>query len=232
MKAGYYCRICKTSSNDAQNQTTECKHLLKTPEIYLEDVKVNDYHKTGIREECAFNKVIQILNNRIQNFDYGLTETSNKPPIIGFKANSNKLNCKMSASEMLRLVRYLGLMIGDLIPEDDQHWQLYLYLRQIIDIVTSPRLISSDIKVLNNSITLHNQLYIKFFGALKPKFHNLVHYPTVLENNGPRILYWPMRYESRHRQLKENAHSSKCNINLLVTIATKQLLQLAQLFNS
>lgn len=55
----------------------------------------------------------------------------------------------MSASEMLSLVRFYGLIAGDLITdENDKCWKLYTYLRQIIDILCSPRVISSDAKYL------------------------------------------------------------------------------------
>ena len=62
-------------------------------------------------------------------------------------------------------------MIGNLIPEDGEYWQLYKYLRQIIDIVTSPRIIRSDAKILKALIVNHNQLYLDLFGSLKPKLH-------------------------------------------------------------
>ena len=110
----------------------------------------------------------------------------------------------MSASEMLCLIRYFGLIIGDMILEDDECWLLYKYLRQIIDIVTSPRINRSAAKVLKKLIDQHNELYIKLIGALKPKFYNFLHYPRILLLNGPCIHFWCMRFESRHRQLKSN----------------------------
>ena len=120
----------------------------------------------------------------------------------------------MSASEMLCFVRYFGLIVGDLIPENDKHLELYKYLGQIIDIVTSPRVIRSDAKVLKKLIEEHNQLYIDICGVSKPKFHILLHYPTILLNNGPLINFWSMRFESKHRHLKANAQSTNSSKNL------------------
>lgn len=40
----------------------------------------------------------------------------------------------MSAPEMLCLVRYFGLIVGELIPLDNEVWILYISLRKIIDI--------------------------------------------------------------------------------------------------
>ena len=175
---------------------------------------------------------LQTLNVRIENFDFGPIENSNKPPPLLINTVKNKVNCKMSASEMLCFVRYFGLIVGDLIPENDKHWELYKYLRQIIDIVTSPRIIRSDAKVLKKLIEDHNQLYIDLCGTLKPKFHILLYYPTILLNNGPLINFWSMRYELKHRQVKAIAQSTNSNKNLLITIANKQLLKMCQMIHS
>lgn len=42
----------------------------------------------------------------------------------------------MSASEMLCLVWYFGIMIGDLVNKSNEVQQFYMILRQIIDLVT------------------------------------------------------------------------------------------------
>jgi len=39
---------------------------------------------------------------------------------------------------MLCFVRYFGLMLGDLVLEDTESWHLYLKLKSIVDIVTTP----------------------------------------------------------------------------------------------
>ena len=41
------------------------------------------------------------------------------------------------ASECWTLSRFLPLLIGDLVPEDDNHWQLFLLLLKIIKWVTA-----------------------------------------------------------------------------------------------
>ena len=169
---------------------------------------------------------LEELNARIENFDYGFTECSNKPPPLYYNSTTCEYNVNTSAAEMLCLVRYLGLIIGDLIPQNNKHWQLYLYLRQIVDIVTSPRLTKSMLRDLQILVRHHNELYINLFERLKPKFHNLVHYARILFKNGPCVNFWSMRYESFHRLVKANAVSTNCNKNLLVTIANKQILQM------
>ena len=175
---------------------------------------------------------LQDLNSEIQNFNFGPTEISNKPPVISINQIKNKLNLKMSAAEMLCLVRYFGLIIGDVIPEDDEHWQLYKYLRSIIDIFTSPRIIPEDATYLTELIENHHKLYIKLAGNLKPKFHNIIHYPRIILRNGPVIHFWCMRFESRHREIKSTAEATSCTKNLLVTIAKKQMLKMCDMMNS
>ena len=97
---------------------------------------------------------LNYLNCRIRNINYSPTDIANKPSVISFNQATNKLHLKMSASEVLCIVRYWGLMIGDLIPDDDEYWQLYKNMREIIDIVTSPRIIRRDAKILKAVVRL------------------------------------------------------------------------------
>lgn len=183
---------------------------------------------------------LQVLNDLIRNFKYGPIESSNKPP----KITANRLKgdhetqLNLSAAEMLCPVRYLGLIIGHLIPkqekngEPNDHWNLYKLLREIIDIVTNPRIIRNDKNVLEDLIIKFNSLYIKLFGNLKPKFHFLIHYPRLLLENGPFVVYWTMRYESKHREIKSSAQSTSSSKNLALTIANKLMYKMCYLFNS
>lgn len=168
------------------------------------------------------------MNAQIANFEFVSIENCNIPVISEKNVLKKKVKLRMSASEMLCFVRYLGLLIGDKVSEDNKSWKLYKYLRKIIDIVTSPRIIRSDVKVLEKLIQKHNQLYIDLFDDLKPKFHNLVHYPRILLLNGLLIHFWCMRFESCHLQLKANALSTSSRVNLLVTVATKQILKVCE----
>lgn len=96
----------------------------------------------------------------------------------------------------------------------------------------SPRVIESYVNVLRELIDEHHQLYIKFYGNLPFKFHNVIHYPNLLLKNGPFVNYWAMRFESNHRNIKSNADAVSGSKNLLLSIAKKQTLQMCQLFHS
>lgn len=62
------------------------------------------------------------LNSRLYFFDFGPTDSSNKPVPIS-ENFSSKSKLKGTAKETMALVRLLGVIIGDLVPESDQYWQ-------------------------------------------------------------------------------------------------------------
>lgn len=174
---------------------------------------------------------LQTLNDRINNFDFG-TENTNKPPLIKVKQGKEKLNMKFSAAEMLCLVRYLGLIIGDLVPKTDKNWSLYINLRHLIDIVMSPQIVESDAKDLDKIVKNLNSSYFELSGKLKPKFHFLTHYCQILLSNGPLIKFWSMRFESFHRSIKSTAESTASKVNVIKTVAIKQSLKLCEMIHS
>lgn len=180
-----------------------------------------------------YNLTLQTVNLLIQDFNYDSNVDFNKPPEFHFNSTKNKVFLKCSASEILTLLRYFGLMLGDYIKNrDDDSWRLYLYLRKIVDIIMSPRVEPEWVDELNDLVHKHNSLYIRLFGALKPKFHYLVHYGRYLLINGPLVNYWCMRFESRHRQLKSVATAISSTVNLVVSIAIKQTLKMYYFMHS
>ena len=82
-----------------------------------------------------------------------MVSKKNKPrPITREKSKKSnpdklikKIKIKQSAAEMICLIRYLGVIIGHKIPKNNEHWELYLILRKITAIVTSPTLTPYDI---------------------------------------------------------------------------------------
>ncbi|XP_043478508.1 uncharacterized protein LOC122508907 [Leptopilina heterotoma] len=170
---------------------------------------------------------LEVLNYRIQVFNYGLLESSNKPPLISKKTASN-VKIKMSSSEMSCFVRYFGLMIGDLVPKTDIVWKLYLKLRKILVITQSPKILKSTHYVLKQLVKEHHTMYCKIFKThLKPKFHILLHYDSFLQNQVPTSSYSSLRFESKHKASKSAANVSCSKLNVPKTLAIKHQLQLA-----
>lgn len=133
---------------------------------------------------------LDVLNNRIACFDY---EPENNKPCTLSMVDINVGKIKQSASEMLTLIRYFGLLIGDFVPLGEPIWDLYLTMRKVIDIVSSTSLQESNCILLETMIGEMNELYIKYSKkVLKPKFHFLTHYPSIIKKFGPVIHFWSM----------------------------------------
>lgn len=186
------------------------------------------YHFIFVRKYFTINE----LNSRFASFDYGLIEESNKIPEINLHPTKDKFKLRFSAAEMLVLVRYFGLVVGDLIVDKkDKHWILYKCLRQILDILMSPRIIDEWIIELHFLVLILNSLYLALSGKLKPKFHYLVHYPAPMMLNGPLLNFSCFRFESFHRHIRSAALAVSSSKNLLTTIATKLSLNMCCMFN-
>lgn len=138
---------------------------------------------------------LETLNRRKSNFNYGPIEYGNLSPDISINhLNNNHL--KMSAREIMTFVHFFPLMIGDLIPENDEVWLFFLTLLKIVDMLLSYSFNEKSIKYLKQLISKHNNDYIILFNdTLKPKHHILVQYLTVIQYSGPPRHYWCFRFE-------------------------------------
>ncbi|XP_063380452.1 uncharacterized protein LOC134675033 [Cydia fagiglandana] len=167
------------------------------------------------------------LNNRLQLFDYGSGELNDRCGIIKHE-HLMKSKFNMSASEMMLFVHIFPLLVGDLIPEDDEVWQFFLTLLEIIDILLCRDIDNSTLLYLEALISEHHESYVKLFhDTLKPKHHFMVHYPHVIKQVGPLRLIWCMRFEAKHKQLKRTASLITSRKNLPLTLLIKEQLTLA-----
>lgn len=166
---------------------------------------------------------VETLNNRIQNFNYG--DSGDKPSFITIDHIRNA-KLRMSSSEMMFFVRHFGLIIGDLVPEHDEIWRLYIVLVEILDIITAPYVRWQLTEFLSTLIAEHHEMYCRFFNkTLKPKHHFMVHYPRIMNATGPVINMWSMRFEGKHRPvIKRVADNMSCRKNLPLSIAKRYAL--------
>lgn len=172
---------------------------------------------------------LQILNDRIDNFDYGPDSTS-KPCALSMEYIS-KGNVRLSASEMLSFLRYFGLLVGDFVSTDDDYWQLYIVLRKIMDLLMSSMINEASCQLLKFLVAELNELYLSLSGeCLKPKFHFLVHYHSMLSKFGPLNHIWSMRFEAKHRLSKIAARATFNRRNLTKSLAIKHQFQLNEIF--
>jgi len=228
-----------TTANVSETGINECCAFNKIPNYHVTVNSVCDFmhdvsegvarYDMAVIINCLINHEyfsLEDLNQRILLFEYGMTESKNIPPPISQNHLKNN-SIIMSASEMLCLVRYFGLIVGELIPLETEIWKLYLYLRKIIDICCARVLQPECATLLDNLISEHNRLYLKFSNSLlKPKFHILTHYGRLLLQNGPINLTSSLRFEAKHKVLKAYSNSIPCRINLGHTLSHKLQLQM------
>ena len=80
------------------------------------------------------------------------------------------------------LGRYLPLLIGDLVPEDDEHWANLLNLCQIVDYIFSPKCTIGILDHLDHLIQLFLSQFVSLYPdeTITPKMHYLIHYPSCI----------------------------------------------------
>ncbi|XP_055914391.1 uncharacterized protein LOC129947743 isoform X1 [Eupeodes corollae] len=164
---------------------------------------------------------LQVLNKRKQTFEYGPHEIGNISNEIS-QTHLQKRHLRMSAREMLCFIQYLPIMIGDLVPIDDDVWHFLLNLIEIIDLTLCFEINDFSISSLKNKIQLHHEQYLLLFkDSLKPKFHILTHYPTILKKSGPPRNFWCFKYEAKHKNFKIYSRAITSRKNICLTLAKK-----------
>lgn len=83
------------------------------------------------------------------------------------------------ADQMWCLARLLPLMIGDIVPTDDNHWQNFLALLTIIDYVFAPVASPDIVSFLHDKIQDHHEKFRLLYPecSVIPKLHYMIHIP-------------------------------------------------------
>lgn len=213
-------------------------HVLKNFHL-TENISVDPMH--DLLEGVCHYDLILILNNfivvekyislenfnyKLQIFSYEINDLGNRPSLLPTEFYKKK-KLPFSASEMLCFVKIFSFLIGEYIPSNNTYWELYKYLRKIIDIVLKESISSQDINYLKFCISEHNRLYLHLSKKhLTPKFHFLTHYPSVISQIGPISgNIWSMRYESKHQESKRTGNVSCNRKNITYSLAMKHQLK-------
>lgn len=125
------------------------------------------------------------------------------------------------------LVANLNFIIGDLVLKNNQTWKTYLSVRKLLFLILSPSMNHNMIEDLNTHISNHLKMY-KYLvqKPFKPKQHHSTHYPEMIKNlDIPRIVS-SIRYEGKHKQLKDACKLVASRVNVSKTILKKHQLQL------
>ena len=138
------------------------------------------------------------LNSRIESFAYGSQEGKDKPSLIKPQMLSSSIGqtCKrhactcmqglcftylhlytfyFAAAQMWALAINLPLMVGDRVPPDDEKWECFLLLLDILQVCTSKVASSSLAGYLEALICAHHQGFVHAASFI-PKMHYMVHF--------------------------------------------------------
>ena len=107
-----------------------------------------------------------------------------------------------NATQNWCFLRLLPLFVGDRIknPLEDEVWQLSLQLREVVAIITAPKIHANQVANLKFLLEQCIHLRATLFPSkpLKPKYHYLLHYPELILHFGPLIRLWTLGFESKH----------------------------------
>lgn len=166
---------------------------------------------------------INVLNNSVRNFDYG----SNKSNIIDSFTEEKLKNgvIKASASEMMTLILFLPIIIGDFVTRDNKYFKFILHVKELL-IIFCQRSYNKHLHVhAKIVISSHLQMFVELFGeCLKYKHHILLHYHIIMYKSGPLVNFWCMRTESKNAIMKQIATVNNNRINLIKTITLRHQL--------
>lgn len=135
---------------------------------------------------------LDLLNNRIESFTYSTQEGRDKPSPIKPQMLSSSISqtCKLyrpkcihytlfsTASQMWVLAINLPLMIGDKVPPEDERWECFLLLLDILQVCTSKITSAGLAGYLEALICDHHQGFLHCYTASSfiPKMHYMVHF--------------------------------------------------------
>lgn len=85
--------------------------------------------------------------------------------------------------------------------------EFLLIFFELVDDLLCYEISDSLILSVKIKIELLNRTYQNLFKTnLIPKFHNLVHYPMIMQKSGPLRNLWNFKYEAKHKEFKIYSH--------------------------
>ncbi|XP_073718055.1 uncharacterized protein [Misgurnus anguillicaudatus] len=176
---------------------------------------------------------LEYLNCKIVSFPYQHTDKIDKPRPIS-KNFASKRTIGGNGHENGTLLRLLPLMIVNKVPEGDGAWTVLMDLKEIVELVLSPRFDDSSIQYLQTKIQDHRHMLQEVFPdfTLLPKHHYVEHYPDLIQCFGPLVHLWTMRFEGKHRFFKRVVHDTLNFKNVLKTLVTRHQHMMAYHLNA
>lgn len=205
----------------AQNMVHDIMHDLQLGKIKFFLSNAISYF---IKTYRGFN--LNLLNERIQGFDYGYKESSNKPGIILDSHIAKSLH--MNANESLCLLRLLPLIIYGLVPYPDAVYQLLLKTADLIEKCFMWEFTEESIAELECLIRSNNMECMREFGSdLKPKEHHMLHYGMSVKENGPLRGCTTIRLEAKHQTIRSYTNNNKSRKSIHYGVSIKSSFEFA-----
>jgi hypothetical protein len=88
---------------------------------------------------------------------------------------------RQTAAQAWCLVRLFPLMIGTKIPRECEIWACVLKLLDVMELVFAYVHTMASISCLRITTTEFLQMYTEIDGVMKPKFHYMIHYASMIE---------------------------------------------------
>lgn len=78
----------------------------------------------------------------------------------------------------------LPLVIGEYVPENDEHWRLYLQMMDIVDVLFAPSTSDDYAAYVTTLISDHHHDFCRLYplSSIIPKMHFMVHMPRMMIN--------------------------------------------------
>ena len=159
-----------------------------------------------------------LLNCRIASFPYSGFDASSKPPLIPVKAH----RLIGQAAENWCILRLFPLIVLDLIRDKaDPVWLLLLQLREIVQLVTAPKVTEAQVGYLDiiTKEYLDNRKFAFCDKKLLPKHHFLIHYGYLTLQFGPLIRMRTLRLEREHSFFKKAMRNVRSFKNVSKTLS-------------
>ncbi|CAN7950584.1 unnamed protein product, partial [Ixodes hexagonus] len=121
---------------------------------------------------------------------------------------------------------FFSLLVGDVVPKDDDAYSVYLTLRRNVDIVCAPQLTTNTIPYLKVLVSDFYSAFTQVFPEVNviPKMHYLIHYPRLIRLYGPLSKLSSMRFEAKHQYFRSLARKTRNFINVCRTLSTRHQL--------
>ena len=84
--------------------------------------------------------------------------------------------------QMWTFGRFLPLIIGHLIPEEDEHWQNFIRLLEIMDYLFARTFLAEDCGYLESLISDHHMAFKELYPDVNitMKMHSMIHMPRLI----------------------------------------------------